>query len=174
MTSNPANLQLQDDHSHDKPWANHQESVCGADLEDPQNEKKAAPQSETADWTGSQKKSDPAEIRLVRKIDFVMMPVLWIMYWFNYLDRNAITVARLDNLEAELGLSSTQYQTCVSILFVGYILGQVPSSMSCPQLYPQTPPYIYGYTKHLPEKTCSSPASGPPFSCPAQCASGPL
>ncbi|OJI96304.1 hypothetical protein ASPVEDRAFT_48535 [Aspergillus versicolor CBS 583.65] len=118
MTSNPANLQLQDDHSHDKPWANHQESP------------------ETADWTGSQKKSDPAEIRLVRKIDFVMMPVLWIMYWFNYLDRNAITVARLDNLEAELGLSSTQYQTCVSILFVGYILGQVPSNMLLTRLRP--------------------------------------
>lgn len=49
-------------------------------------------------------------------------------YLFNYLDRNAITVARLDGLEAELNLSSTQYQTCVSILFVGYILGQIPSS----------------------------------------------
>lgn len=140
MTSNPANLQLHDQ-DHDKPSTNHQESVCGVDLEDPKNEKKQ-PQSEIADWTGSQKKSDPAEIRLVRKIDFVMMPILWIMYWFNYLDRNAITVARLDNLEAELGLSSTQYQTCVSILFVGYILGQVPSSMPCPQSYTYTPTYI--------------------------------
>ena len=41
----------------------------------PKNEKKAS-ESERADWTGSQRKTDPAEIRLVRKIDFVMMPVL--------------------------------------------------------------------------------------------------
>jgi sugar phosphate permease len=68
------------------------------------------------------------EKKLVRKLDWVILPVLWIMYWFNYLDRNAITVARLDGLEKELNLSSTEYQTCVSILFVGYILGQIPSS----------------------------------------------
>jgi sugar phosphate permease len=56
------------------------------------------------------------------------MPTLWLMYWLNYLDRNAIALARLNDLEEDLGLSSSQYQTCVSILFVGYLLGQVPSS----------------------------------------------
>lgn len=71
-----------------------------------------------------------AEKRLVRKLDWIILPQLWVMYWFNYLDRNAITVARLDGLEDELGLSSTEYQTCVSILFVGYILGQIPCSRS--------------------------------------------
>ncbi|RSL51536.1 hypothetical protein CEP54_011368 [Fusarium duplospermum] len=74
-------------------------------------------------------KTSPAEIKLVRKLDWVILPTLWIMYWFNYLDRNAITVARLDGLEEELNLTSTQYQTSVAILFVGYILGQVPSNM---------------------------------------------
>lgn len=44
-------------------------------------------------------------------------------------DRNAIALARLDELEEDLNLSSTQYQTCVSILFVGYLLGQIPSNM---------------------------------------------
>ena len=56
------------------------------------------------------------------------MPMLWLMYWLNYLDRNAIALARLDNLEEELGITDSQYATCVSILFVGYILAQVPSS----------------------------------------------
>ncbi|KAJ6191347.1 major facilitator superfamily domain-containing protein [Penicillium mononematosum] len=79
---------------------------------------------------------DPAEAKLVRKLDWVILPTLWLMYWFNYLDRNAITVARLDGLEDELNLSSTQYQTCVSILFVGYILGQVPSNMLMTRLRP--------------------------------------
>lgn len=47
--------------------------------------------------------------------------MLWSMYWLNYLDRNAIALARLNTLEEDLGLSDTQYQTCVSILFVGYV-----------------------------------------------------
>ncbi|KAH6672669.1 major facilitator superfamily domain-containing protein [Plectosphaerella plurivora] len=81
-------------------------------------------------------KTSPEEIALVRKLDWRLMPMLWFMYWFNYLDRNAITVARLDGLEKELGLSSTQYQTCVSILFVGYIIGQIPSNMLITRLRP--------------------------------------
>lgn len=43
------------------------------------------------------------------------------MYLFNYLDRNALVNARLNNLEEDLGLKGTQYNTCVSILFVGYM-----------------------------------------------------
>lgn len=46
-----------------------------------------------------------------------------------HLDRNAIALARLDDLEEDLNLTSSQYQTCVSILFVGYLLGQIPSNM---------------------------------------------
>ncbi|KAK9344260.1 major facilitator superfamily domain-containing protein [Lipomyces starkeyi] len=58
-----------------------------------------------------------------------LQPTLWLMYWLNYLDRNAIALARLDDIEEDLGLTGTQYQTCVSILFVGYLIGQVPSNM---------------------------------------------
>lgn len=88
-------------------------------------EKQGAP----TDYAGAHSKTDPREIKLVRKLDWIMLPVLWLMYWFNYLDRNAITVAVLDDLETELNLSPVQYQTCISILFVGYILGQIPASM---------------------------------------------
>jgi hypothetical protein len=49
-------------------------------------------------------------------------PILWLMYLFNYLDRNALVNARLNDLEKELNLQGTQYNTCVSILFVGYVL----------------------------------------------------
>lgn len=70
--------------------------------------------------------------------------MLWSMYWLNYLDRNAIALARINTLEEDLDLKGTEYQTCVSILFVGYILGQVPSNMfitrTCPSRYMvQTP-----------------------------------
>jgi MFS family permease len=61
---------------------------------------------------------------------------LWLMYWLNYLDRNAIALAKINDIQEDLNLSGTQYQTCVSILFVGYILGQIPSNMLLTRVRP--------------------------------------
>lgn len=88
------------------------------------------------------------EKKLVRKIDFRLLPPVIIMYIMNYLDRvgtmhaewmlkadskqNNIATARLagnPGLEEDLGLTDSQYETCVSILFVGYILMQIPSNL---------------------------------------------
>jgi hypothetical protein len=88
------------------------------------------------DYSGAHKKVDPREIRLVRKLDMWMMPILWLMYWLNYLDRNAIALARLNGLEGDLGLGEGEYQTCISILFVGYILMQLPSNMMLTRVRP--------------------------------------
>ncbi|GKT56000.1 vitamin H transporter [Colletotrichum tofieldiae] len=82
-----------------------------------------------ADYSGAVAKSSPEEIALVRKLDLRIMPTLWCMYFLNYLDRNAIAQARLDGLETDLGLQGSQYNTCISILFVGYLLMQIPSNM---------------------------------------------
>ncbi|KAF2176584.1 pantothenate transporter liz1 [Zopfia rhizophila CBS 207.26] len=90
---------------------------------------KQVPVVEKQDYSGAHEKTDPREIALVKKLDRWIMPMLWSMYWLNYLDRNAIALARLNDLEEDLNLTSTQYQTCVSILFVGYLLGQIPSNM---------------------------------------------
>lgn len=54
--------------------------------------------------------------------------------------RNNYAAARVQGLEAELNLNDQQYQTGLSILFVGYILMQVPSNlllnyMGRPSLY---------------------------------------
>lgn len=72
-----------------------------------------------ADYSGAVAKTDEVEIRLVRKLDYRIMPTLWSMYFLNYLDRNAIAQARLNNLEDDLRLVGSQYNTCISILFVG-------------------------------------------------------
>ena len=46
------------------------------------------------------------------------------MYFLNYLDRNALPQARLNTLEKDLNLKGVQYNTAISILFVGYLLMQ--------------------------------------------------
>jgi len=51
------------------------------------------------------------------------------MYFLNFLDRNAMVNAKINTLSEDLNLHGYQYNTCVSILFVGYLLGQVPSNM---------------------------------------------
>ncbi|KAI8718095.1 hypothetical protein NCS52_00887500 [Fusarium sp. LHS14.1] len=94
-----------------------------------ENPEKPIPKVEKVDYSGAHDKTDPKEIALVKKLDRWMMPMLWSMYWLNYLDRNAIALARLNDLEKDLNLKGTEYQTCVSILFVGYILAQIPSNM---------------------------------------------
>ncbi|MCJ1435677.1 hypothetical protein MMC27_005052 [Xylographa pallens] len=89
------------------------------------------------------------ERALVRKIDFRLLPMIIIMYILNYLDRNNIASARLAGLETDLKLTSTQYQTSVSILFVGYLLMQVPSNLFLnkigkPALYLPTVMIVWG------------------------------
>ncbi|KAF1851292.1 MFS transporter-like protein [Cucurbitaria berberidis CBS 394.84] len=93
---------------------------------------------ENADYTGAEAKTDPAEIAL---------PTLCTMYFLNYvdvylhgtsnaIDRNAIAQARLNNLEKDLGMSGVQFNTTVSILFVGYVIMQIPSNMLITRIKP--------------------------------------
>ncbi|KAJ0308808.1 hypothetical protein COL516b_003362 [Colletotrichum fioriniae] len=100
------------------------------------DEKPIPKDEENRDWTGSAKKTDPEEIKLVRKLDWRIMPTLCIMYFLNYVDRNAIAQARLNNLEKDLGMSGTEFNTTVSILFVGYVLMQIPSNMLITRIQP--------------------------------------
>lgn len=67
-----------------------------------------------------------AEKRVVRKLDMTLMPMIWILYLFNYLDRNNIAQARLSSFEEDLGLKGNQFNVAVSILNVGYMLMQLP------------------------------------------------
>jgi len=80
----------------------------------------------------SQEERLAAERRLKRKIDFRLLPALVIMYilsnpllWSvcnasDYLDRNAIASTRLAGITTDLNLVGNEFQTAVSILFVGY------------------------------------------------------
>lgn len=69
------------------------------------------------------------EKKLRKRIDSLIMPLVVLVYLLNYIDRNNYAAARLQGLEDDLGLTPTQYQTGLSILFVAYILMQVPSNL---------------------------------------------
>lgn len=48
-------------------------------------------------------------------------PILWLMYFLNFLDRNAIVNGKLNNLDNDLNMKGSEYNTCVSVFFVGSV-----------------------------------------------------
>ncbi|KAK1216918.1 hypothetical protein PQX77_020430 [Marasmius sp. AFHP31] len=60
--------------------------------------------SEPLPVAGSAEREE-AERRLVRKLDRRLLPTIVIVFIMNYIDRNAVTTARLKGLEADLGLT---------------------------------------------------------------------
>lgn len=47
-------------------------------------EEKMQPAKDGQDYSGAARKTDPAEIALVKKLDYRIMPTLWAMYFLNY------------------------------------------------------------------------------------------
>ncbi|KAJ8593298.1 MFS general substrate transporter [Rhizopogon salebrosus TDB-379] len=68
------------------------------------------------------------ERRLLWKLD-LRMSILVVIYILNYIDRNNAGAARSRGLTADLHLNDQQFATLLSILYVGYIIMQIPSNM---------------------------------------------
>ena len=81
------------------------------------------------DWRHTEK-------QLVNRLDWTLMPTLWLLYMNNYLDRTNIAQARLNTLDEDLGLTGADFSTAVSVLTVGYMLAQVPSNMLLTRVRP--------------------------------------
>ncbi|KAG6001111.1 hypothetical protein E4U21_004684 [Claviceps maximensis] len=102
------------------------------------------------------------EKTLKRKLD-LRCSLFVLIYIMNYLDRNNIAAARLKGLQADLHMDYSQYATCLSILYVGYILMQVPSNMFInkiqrPSLYISCAMLVWGLVSTL--SGCVSSFSG--------------
>ncbi|KAJ5690308.1 hypothetical protein N7462_004700 [Penicillium macrosclerotiorum] len=76
------------------------------------------------------------EKKLLWKIDLRLLPLMMLIYVLNYLDRNNIATARLGTLEEDLKLEGDQYNTIISLFFVGYILTQIPTNMILNKMRP--------------------------------------
>ncbi|KAG2101764.1 major facilitator superfamily domain-containing protein [Suillus cothurnatus] len=68
------------------------------------------------------------ERRLLWKLD-LRMSMLVLVYILNFIDRNNVSAARSRGLVTDLHLEGKQFATLLSILFVGYIIMQIPSNM---------------------------------------------
>ncbi|KAK1573152.1 major facilitator superfamily domain-containing protein [Colletotrichum navitas] len=76
------------------------------------------------------------EKKLVRRLDMTLMPMLWVLYLFSYLERALISQARLTSFEADLMITDTQFATAVAVLVPDYVAAQIPSNMILPYVRP--------------------------------------
>ena len=69
-----------------------------------------------------------ADKSLFRKITWRIFPILWLGYFFNYLDRTNIAYAQLQ-MKDQLGFSDAVFGLGASIVFIGLIAFEIPSNM---------------------------------------------
>lgn len=74
--------------------------------------------------------------QLLRKVDLRLIPLSVIMYLLNFLDRSNLAQARLGTLEKDLKMHGSDFNMATSILFVGYLLGQLPSNLLITRIRP--------------------------------------
>ncbi|KAH8691947.1 major facilitator superfamily domain-containing protein [Talaromyces proteolyticus] len=66
----------------------------------------------------------------------LLFDICLLFYILNYLDRGALAFVRPVGIEDELHLNGVQFDTCLSILYVGYCLFQIPSNLILSKLKP--------------------------------------
>ncbi|KAI5478410.1 putative nicotinamide mononucleotide permease [Pseudohyphozyma bogoriensis] len=59
------------------------------------------------------------EAKLLRKIDWTLLPALFFLLILNYLDRNALASARVQGIEADLGMEGTNFNTAIIRVLLG-------------------------------------------------------
>ncbi|KAJ4406549.1 hypothetical protein N0V91_004491 [Didymella pomorum] len=75
--------------------------------------------------TASQDFDHVATKKLLRKLDWHIIPFMSLIYLLCFLDRTNIGNARLDHLEQDLKLHGLQYNDCLAVLFPFYIAAEM-------------------------------------------------
>ncbi|KAK6499165.1 hypothetical protein TWF481_011736 [Arthrobotrys musiformis] len=73
--------------------------------------------------------SEERRARLIRKVDWRMIPFLTILYLITYIDKTNIGNAKIEGLTEDLQMNGLQYNIALSIFFIPYVIAEVPSNM---------------------------------------------
>ncbi|ORY54995.1 putative MFS allantoate transporter, partial [Leucosporidium creatinivorum] len=72
--------------------------------------------------------------RLVRKIDFNLMPLLCIVYLVQFLDKVSLSYASIMGIRQDTNLDLSQYSWLGSIFYIGYLVGEWPTNYALQRL----------------------------------------
>ncbi|KAF5568716.1 tartrate transporter [Fusarium phyllophilum] len=67
--------------------------------------------------------------KVVKKIDFRLLPIMAVLYLLAHIDRGNIGNAKIEGMDKDLGLVGNQYNIASTIFFVPYIIFEVPSNI---------------------------------------------
>jgi MFS family permease len=73
---------------------------------------------------------------LLWKIDYHLIPILFVLYMFAFLDRVNLGNAKIQGLTQDLKMDGSMYNTASEVLFVPYILLEVPSNLIIKKVRP--------------------------------------
>ncbi|KAK7057569.1 MFS domain-containing protein [Favolaschia claudopus] len=79
-----------------------------------------------------------SERKLLRRIDWRLLPILGILYALALVDRTNISIARVVGMDEDLGLSvGTRFSIVVGVYFIPYTLFQLPSNLLLRKVSPR-------------------------------------
>ncbi|KAG8214045.1 DNA topoisomerase [Butyriboletus roseoflavus] len=90
------------------------------------NEKDFAVVDDAKDVVGL---SSVERARLLRKIDWYLLPLVSLLYLLSFLDRSNVGNAKVAGMSTDLDLVGLRYNTAAAIFFVLYSLAEVPSNI---------------------------------------------
>ncbi|KAH6621713.1 major facilitator superfamily domain-containing protein [Boeremia exigua] len=79
-----------------------------------------------------------AERRLLRKLDLRILPVLWLLYLVNFIDRANIGNAKIQGMEKELNLIGQRFNICVWVFNLGYLVAGIPLQIAFKRCGPKS------------------------------------
>jgi len=73
--------------------------------------------------------SEEKKKKVIRKVDWRLVPMLVLLYLITYIDKTNIGNAAIEGLLPSLGMNGKEFNIAVSIFFVPFVLAEVPSNM---------------------------------------------
>ncbi|OJD35965.1 vitamin h [Diplodia corticola] len=82
---------------------------------------------------------DPSiERRILRKLDFQVVPLLCILFLISFIDRSNVANAKIQGMEEDLNLHGNQYNIAVWIFTLAYVIFGVPANLVFKKFGPKT------------------------------------
>ncbi|ETI24543.1 hypothetical protein G647_03912 [Cladophialophora carrionii CBS 160.54] len=83
-----------------------------------------------------------------RLLDCCLIAMAWAMFACNYFDRSCLAAAELMGLRTDLSMNSNEYGLAMMLMFIAYVLAQVPSNLYLakgrPSIYLPTAMVLWG------------------------------
>lgn len=97
--------------------------------------------------------TEAEKAHLQRKIDWIILPPITLLFFLSFLDRSNIGNAKLENLTVDLHMTGEQYLVTLSVFFIGYSVFEIPSNialkLTSPRIWLPTLMLVWGVVATL-------------------------